>query len=301
MIDFIFRGGFMMICTTRVTLKTLTPLCSHGFYQQKPEFRISELKSMMRFWWRAINTFDDLKIMKKKEGGLFGSTTLKSPLQIRLDVHGENTMNTAGKESWVNRTSGICPEKNISLIFTYYGDKFNQDLMNYYINLLKVSLILGGLGKRSRRGGGALKLVGIDKKECDQKDIFVLLKKAFLQLEIHDDYDFQDNRITRTNSSKLIDEKSYPFLKKIIIGSKGLNLGDFKQKIRNAMKKTSNLTYHKNGQRMACPVYLSAYEHSDEHSDLLVPIVSILNNTDKSEAYDKYKKIIINEVIKCRE
>ena len=284
----------MMICTKSITLKTLTPLCSHGANQQKPEFRITELKSLLRFWWRAINTFEDLKTMKKKEGELFGSTTFKSPLQIRLDVHGENTMNTAGKESWLNRTSGICSENNISLNFTYYGDKSKQDLMNYYINLLKVALILGGLGKRSRRGGGALKLVEIDKKKCDQKNIFSLLNEAFLELKIHADYDFQDNRIKRTNSSKLIDEKSYPFLQKVIIGSKGSNLRDFKHKIRNAMKKTSNLSYHKNGQRMACPVYLSAYEKSN----LLIPIVSILNNTNESAMYDIYKEKIWKEVIK---
>ena len=283
----------MMICTKNITLKTLTPLCSHGANQQKPEFRITELKSLLRFWWRAINTFEDLKTMKKKEEELFGSTTLKSPLQIRLDFHGENTMNTAGKESWLNRTSGICSENNISLNFTYYGDKSKQDLMNYYINLLKVALILGGLGKRSRRGGGALKLVETDKKECDQKDIFILLNEAFLELKIHADYDFQDNRITRTNSSKL-DEKSYPFLKKIIIGRKGLNLEGFKQKTKNAMKQTSDLIYHKNGQRMACPVYLSAYENSN----LLVPIVSILNNTNESATYEKYKEKIWKEVIK---
>lgn len=282
-----------MICTRSITLKTLTPLCSHGFNPLKPEFRITELKSLMRFWWRAINTFGDLKTMKQKEGELFGSTTLKSPLQIRLDIDGENTINTAGKESWLNRTSGICSEKKISLIFTYYDDK-SQDLMTYYINLLKVALILGGLGKRSRRGGGGLKLVEIDKKKCDQKNIFTLLNEAFLELKIHADFDFQDNKITRTNSSKLIDEKSYPFLKKIIIGSKGLNLEDFKQKIKNAMKQTSNLTYHKNGQRMACPVYLSAYEYLKQ----LVPIVSILNNTDESAKYEKYKEEIRKEVIK---
>ncbi len=286
-----------MSCTKSITLETLTPLCSNGADKYSLEFRITELKSLMRFWWRAINTFGSVSEMKKKEGELFGSTELKSPLRIRLDSYKSHKMNNSEQKKWLNRISGISPQSQISLIFSYSNHRVDQDQMDYYINLLKISLILGGLGKRSRRGGGVLKLVEIDGEVCTNENVFLDLQEAFENLEVNGEYNFEKNEITRKKDLPL-ELESYPFLKEIVIDSKGSTLKNFKQRIQRAMKQTKNISYCMQCERMACPIYLSAYGDS---SDALFPIVSVLHNTNPSKTYDQYKNKILKEVIECTE
>lgn len=48
----------MAILKKRIKLELITAMGTHGANNKELEFRITELKSAMRFWWRAVQCFD---------------------------------------------------------------------------------------------------------------------------------------------------------------------------------------------------------------------------------------------------
>lgn len=94
----------------KIKIKFDTTLLSHGSNKKKIEFRITELKSAMRYWWRACNTFEDIKnlkedtyveTMKEKEGKIFGNQKQISPLLLR-DIRDEKFKRTSeGKKELI--------------------------------------------------------------------------------------------------------------------------------------------------------------------------------------------------------
>jgi CRISPR-associated protein Cmr1 len=67
-----------------VELETITHMFSYGSDKYKPEFRVTELKSLMRNTFREFYDFKNLKEMKEKEAELFGDLNKASPVKIIL-------------------------------------------------------------------------------------------------------------------------------------------------------------------------------------------------------------------------
>ena len=73
----------MAILKKRIKLELITAMGTHGADNKELEFRITELKSAMRFWWRAIQCFDSAEELYRKESELFGNLDKKAPVSIR--------------------------------------------------------------------------------------------------------------------------------------------------------------------------------------------------------------------------
>ena len=73
----------MAILKKRIKLELITAMGTHGANNKELEFRITELKSAMRFWWRAVQCFDSAEELYRKESALFGSLGRKAPGSIR--------------------------------------------------------------------------------------------------------------------------------------------------------------------------------------------------------------------------
>ena len=158
----------------KIICRLITPLFSYGAYSSTPELRTSELKGVMRYVYR-ISSPSELDILVKDEAELFGgaagsgnNTGHASP--IRLLIHSD-----------VKKKSGYLlhhKEKKISL--SCFSDcefevtaRFNQGILsnrsgfqqsvniNWYIDLIKVSLIMCGMGKRCRKGRGCFNIEGM--------------------------------------------------------------------------------------------------------------------------------------------
>lgn len=131
-------------------LEIITPMYSYS--ASECEFRITELKSLIRFVFRGIYQLDSIADMHIVEGMLFGDTNQKSPILLKVNhktIRNKRFYMLPHKTDKSAYQYAIIPEQKISIELI---SKYDLDI---YKNLLFLASIIGGLGKRSRRGFGA--------------------------------------------------------------------------------------------------------------------------------------------------
>lgn len=303
------------------TLTNITDLCSCNGVNE-PEFRLTEIKSSMRFWFRALWRFksydeskkiDEISEMKEVEEELFGNTAHKSPITFRIVSNDFTNIeygfgkHLVGYNKDKKRPSNIsCFLSKNEFIFNIYvfkrmideNKKIDTDkLIELYDSLLKLSLILGGIGKRSRRGCGVFKIndVIVEKSE----DIVRYIVDFMKCLGIKESFEVENNnenykyfRIKRRDAVTF----EYPYVEEILICKECISEEDFYTKIKTAIDNTrkDNLGYNTRG-RLACPIYVTCYGDINK----LYPIIVKLHNTNISKNYDKYYAMF-KEAILCQ-
>lgn len=149
--------------------RIITPMFSTGAYPSCPEIRTPEIKGLMRYTYRIACATEDNKALLQDESALFGGAANDdgghaSP--IRLSVTNKNTSKISQKllrESKIEQNPRMsCLQKGTFKIQLRFNkvllDEFDLDL-KWYTDLLMLSLFLGGLGKRSRKGRGSVAIV----------------------------------------------------------------------------------------------------------------------------------------------
>jgi CRISPR-associated protein Cmr1 len=144
------------------TCEIITPMFLSGADGNTPELRPSSIKGALRFWWRAMNG-GDWKELKKKEDEIFGSTDKKSKLLISISENWKFSKSDEfiTKNNYKNKylffplqmldeKQGV-PEGKIFKIELSSKDK---EVLKRGIATFWLFSFLGGLGFRSRRGGG---------------------------------------------------------------------------------------------------------------------------------------------------
>lgn len=162
-------------------LEFITPAFIGGANHQA-ELRPASFIGLLRWWWRALRAEDNLKILKKEEAEIFGLEDKAGGffLRIRGDVYTGNNLRDdlhldchydGRTRSVRGRDEGLCyllysaflPNKERSYIKA--GSTFELTLLGKkdYLKPLLASLwalvFLGGVGLRSRRGGGSLAVI----------------------------------------------------------------------------------------------------------------------------------------------
>ena len=142
-----------------VTLEFITKMCCHGADKTKEEFRITELKALMRITFRQLykctisnnaNKEEDYKNnIKYIEDRLFGSTSIKSPMTL--------------KQCYSSK------QKNSYKVEICVKDK-DADLIAVYKNILIQSSIIGAIGAKSRKGYGSFIITNIIMKINNNND-----------------------------------------------------------------------------------------------------------------------------------
>ncbi len=172
----------MNIKTINITLKAVTPIVMSGPDPQNIEFRITEIKGMLRYWYR-IRHFDewgDLETLKDKESEMWGSTEKASKVWLWGDVEGEVgkfclAWQKIGRKSVCvkvdGRTWGL--DEDVEGVFRYWYAKtaypvntlvnlrvlLNEEVEEEFFKTLWAMLFLGGVGRRWKRGLGMLDIV----------------------------------------------------------------------------------------------------------------------------------------------
>lgn len=305
-------------------LTNITDLCSCNGVN-KPEFRLTEIKSSMTFWLRALWSFksndkskkidemEQIGKIKQIEEELFGNTAHKSPITFRIvsndfrNIEYDFGRHLVGYNKCKNKPSNIsCFLSKNKFEFNIYVFKrkideksktYTNKHVEFYDSLLKLSLILGGVGKRSRRGCGVFKIndVSIEKAE----DIKKYIVKFMESLGVKDSFKVEDNnanykyfRIKRRDVVTL----EYPYVEEILICKECISEKDFYTKIKTAIDNTRkyNLGYS-DCKRLACPIYVTCYGDIDK----IYPIIVKLHNTNTSKNYDQYYDMF-KEAILCQ-
>lgn len=204
--------------TLEADFKIVTPLFMSGADQSIAELRPPSIKGVIRFWWRALaySRFDgNLSQLAERESELFGSTEQAASLIIRVFTHSRNAVIQKGTihQSFkpiagarylgyglmdafdgINTEAGKlqrpCINHNQHFTVTFISkDEIPED----FINAVKLTGLLGGLGSRSRKGFGSLTLnkltqITKDRLTSDEKIIWrkpednTAYKKALYEL-----------------------------------------------------------------------------------------------------------------------
>lgn len=221
-----------------VTLKTVTPMFLGGADGKTPELRVPSIKGMMRFWWRAINSHLSIEELRKEEGGLFGSSDegvgrSKFALMVRrtdeikvipyqpLPHHtGNESCEYLAKAPSCKKNdncskgfqpSAIAPDKTFECIIRTSGEYIAQ-----VQDIFKISLILGGLGRRSRRGFGSIKIIKVNGSDFSF-DYSPTSICNLLNAVVPNGFKVDGNKITRSINAHA--DADYPYIEEIEIGS----------------------------------------------------------------------------------
>lgn len=259
--------------TETIKCKTITPLLLAGADGRTLELRPPSIKGMMRFWWRAVNGHLSLEELKKQESDLFGTSNEKvGKSKIRIRIQSEELKKIDyyllphRKAAYVNP---ISPDQNISITLSSYSN------IQVYSDILNLCLILGGFGKRSRRGFGSLVPENIN---LEIEDIFELITRVGSK-----DYDIVGDRIVLKKN--FAPKYQYPFLKEVVFGGECAYWEELLENIGKASSKYCNYSLGSispwNTGRLASPIYVSVLKNSNEK---YFPIISTLNTVFKDPA-----------------
>jgi CRISPR-associated protein Cmr1 len=149
-----------------------------------------------------------------------------------------------------------------------------------YSNILQTSLLLGGVGKRSRRGFGSITISSIN----DKPSTFDYSLESILQLinSIKNDYTIANGKIVLKDKRKFKDK--YPFLKEIEISEKSYSSWkDVVEKIgwathNNAREDAIGIGRGK--KRLASPIYVSVIKKA---TNKYYPVISTLETVFKNK------------------
>jgi CRISPR-associated protein Cmr1 len=286
-----------MTNTITFTCQTITPMFLHGADGTTPELRPASIKGVLRFWWRAAHGHLPLAQLKELEAAIFGSTDQKlgrSPFSIRIldfrhQFKATETSNISPlphKEPVRFTLSAIPVGIAFRVQFSFYkmptieGKKFDTQALQ---NLFELVSLLGGLGKRVRRGFGSFKITHVQ-----------IGKNAVTPLQV--DYslaNIQHLYTTLTGQSLTLNNntlqhpnkegrENFPYIKKIRLGN--VTHPNLLTKIGRATSTTKasnndswdyrNAIGHAMGQsRLASPVFVSAVGLPNG----LLPIITTLN------------------------
>jgi len=144
----------------QISLRLVTPLFLNGSNSRgSPEWRAASVRGQLRYWLRAIlgARLDDLSAIRDEECAVLGSTEGGSPVSLRL--YGNRIPAVSRVAMLPHRANQqghqeaiLPPEQAMLEIVTRPGVPVPPRVMQ----ALQVWLLLGGLGKRSRRMFGAL-------------------------------------------------------------------------------------------------------------------------------------------------
>ena len=312
-----------------VSIEVLTPMFSYSI-SKEPEFRVTELKSLMRSTLREYYSWHSLSEMKKEESRLFGSLNKKSPIIFRIK---NKKLNINYKNLVLHKDTELkCIDKGskiqLYMIIDIDNKENKEKVVKEYIDLLLLSAIIGGVGKRSRKGLGSFIIRDINELK-NQKEYNEYVKEQTKTIienlrnrecDKYLEYPYMEKR--KEKSNKYMD---YPYIKRINIIEKS------KDELYTDLYKVSSLTHERLStdfinlnlkkfkainvvlgncrcsstkiQRFASPVCITYYEYNEKkimiikelNYDYILEKIEICNQEKKYIA-DKYVNKYIEEL-----
>ncbi len=269
--------------TITFNCELITPLFMSGGDSSTPELRTPSIKGAMRYWWRAMNghlPLDDSKDNNGKviekglrtiEGEIFGDTQQRSKIIIQgieiVDKFEIKLEKKVPHKPFENKA--ISKGLKFSLKCALIPSKFFSE--EQLKSLVFLTFTLGGLGNRSRRGFGSVKIDnGVEQSSIDA--IFEHLKKINPKFKPIPEFG-----VTRIESD-FRRANPYPFIKTIELGNPKSNLiqkiadttHDLKQKGVRVYEASLGLASR---DRFASPLYVSIVPVSTSTA----PIITTLN------------------------
>ncbi len=309
------------------TCEVVTPMFLAGADGSTPELRAPSIKGALRFWWRALNGDKDIKELRKQEAEIFGGTDEKvgrskviiqsshykiEPLPEKPLPHHTGDRNCPAcnndnvcKKGFPNESIPISYKFDIKLslsqeILLSDSQKFDLDKLE---SIFILACLLGGLGRRSRRGFGSVKII---KKNSSLFSMPESIKDIIPHIAKFNP-DYQIDPISSLSKIILIKpafpERQYPYIESIQIGetvypdyeSLLLKIGEATHDFKN--KNDHSLGYAEKGDRLASPVYVSVLKKGLKDYRAIITTLHMATKDNKFEVnpfkQDGFKKAIL--------
>jgi len=237
--------------------EVVTPMFMTGANRRTPELRPSEFKGMMRFWWRAIKAENNIEELRKEEAELFGGTGEgEGESKIRIRIIDKKLCEGNYRVLPHKKFSPSCVREgsNFTILLSAFED------IDFYNDIFIISTILGGFGKRSRRGFGSIDIEGVP---VTLENIVNLLCKI--------------KNIYKIQNSKIINKSvggKYPWIKEIDIGKSHNNMNYVLSTIWQSSHNYKDPSLGNASPRMASPIYVSVIKQDNSYK----PIITVLNS-----------------------
>ncbi|MBG9793695.1 hypothetical protein ABD76_14780 [Paenibacillus dendritiformis] len=141
----------MKTCTLNCTI--ISPMFSYG--NQRAELRPTELKGLMRYMFRAAILEPDTEELYELESKYFGNAEkVASPVRLQFKPPTLPVISQDFLLHRKNKQDGFLRDTTFQLVIRT-GQKTN---IKEYEEWIALSLVLGGMGKRTRRGRGCVAL-----------------------------------------------------------------------------------------------------------------------------------------------
>lgn len=276
--------------------KVITPMFLAGADGRTPELRAPSVKGAMRFWWRAVNGHLELEStfrkglnneetragLRDQEALIFGGAGGKANVgRSSFAIQVEEQDIQPGKKELVPRkgfpVDCILPGSTFKIRLTLqqqadgafsvkaHGREEQIFDREKLIALFQLTSLLGGLGRRVRRGMGSFEVTAAHSSE-EGKEVGLEstnLEGIYTLLTRFSRYFSLDNKrgaIQNTYSGRM---EKYPWVRQVQIGSSQSQLLQKISKAAHELKKNAGRRYepslgHANRGRFASPVYVSA-------------------------------------------
>lgn len=276
----------------------LTPTFLYGNDKNRAELRIPSVKGVMRYWWRAAFCEEDINLLSEKECKLFGSQSNKSPFSLRIAEskikQGRYDMLPYPRpnKKWDSHFNALMPETNFKVIVETKDEYIHKMAMCS----LELSFLLGGLGKRSRRGFGSVRIIesyhGSYNKIYSSKQDFLTNLLGRLNEIKPDGYKIEETGITNISFSK--GNFKYPVIKNIQIGTPESSYSELLKRIDKATHDNADKSLGDGRKRMASPAVVRIQKISDKYYPVIIELHSIYPYQISSE---KPKEKFIRQVL----
>lgn len=293
--------------------EVVMPMFLAGADGQTPELRPPSIKGAMRFWWRAMHGNMDITQLREKEAKIFGgggedarrsSVIIKTTHPEWDGQFKEYLLPHKGKGN-SKAFNPIMPQFfEISFSLTHMIQDFDLDKLE---SLFVLTCLLGGFGKRSRRGFGSIRIKEIKEHGEAEFKSFCMPKKLQEILDLirlFSSYYKLDNssnplQICPIPSSSFLG--GYPYIEKIQVGNSvytdykglvhkvGVTTHDFKSN-------DPSLGYARRQDRFASPVYVSAIKYGPKDYRAIITTLHMAEKNHKvanQKKQDDFKNAIL--------
>ena len=278
---------------TTLTLETLTPLFLHGESSKRLELRPPPFKSLMRYWWRTVQDYDET-LLREKEAELFGSTKGKAPFSIRIP--GTQKLATGRYKPLPHKAQPIFSAYQKGQSFDLCLITKNGSQASTYEQIAKLGFLLGGVGNRSRRGFGSIRETNWN-----------FTNVSNLRQEVLDTL----NAVAGTNRFKMAGKilasgrrihppPKYPVIRYIYFGNPTPDIDALLRKIGqatyDAKKRNGDYTLGDGNPRMASPVIVRIQKVGDKYVPIVTQLYSIYPGRTPAK-FSWKQKVFIDAII----
>lgn len=278
----------------------------NGADTRSPSLRSSGLKGILRFWWRAAHPNLDNAERKLLEQQIFGGTASlgeksdkatqarKSALilQVRDEAYA-TTLDLIPHKRDIGRnspTSSYGPGERFEIIFRLRNNEFST--MEKLEALLQLSALLGGIGRRTRRGMGVFTVMDPENHR-ELQSTEEAMEEIQKQIQKLNPDVFAWDKAKQSISPLAPYSQPYPFIKQIQIGHTPwsnldkllLHIGECTSVLHGQYKrKGEENSYQKalgaGRPRFASPVYVSVLKISKQFHPIITQLHAKPPNND---------------------